>query len=407
MGLFTRSEKRATNISNDAGVASSDPRINELFGFFGMQSAVGVAVNTETALGVPAMWDAVNFIAGTIAGLPFNVYRRSGEDRVKVGGQVADLLHDAVNDETSSFDWRKLTFEQVLTTGRAFTYIERGRTGLPQNLWPLDPAKMTVMKDGNRKTYQYRENSRTVAYQAAEIIDIPFMLKSDGYSHRGPIATNRDVIGLAIAATEYASRFFQNGGVPPFAVTGNFQSGKALKRASDDLEAAVKKASKEDRQAITLPAGLEIKAIGVDPEKSQLVETQRFLIEQIARIYALPPTFLQDLSHGTFSNTEQQDLHFVKHTLKRWAEQFEQEVNLKMFGRGRKSRFAELNMDGILRGDFQSRMEGNARAIQTGQLTPNEARKMDNRPAKPNGDDLLIQGATVPIGTQPEPTDGP
>lgn len=407
MNIFKRPEERATNISNDSGVASSDPRIQELFGFFGMQSASGVVVNTETALGVPAIWDATNFIAGTIAGLPFNVFRRSGDDRVKVGGQVAALLHDAANDEMSSFDWRKYTFEQVLTTGRAFTYVERGSTGLPQNLWPLDPGKMTVRKDSNRKTYEYREESRTVRYSSAEIIDIPFMLKADGCAHRGPLTANRDVIGLAIAATQYASRFFQNGGVPPFAVTGNFQSGSALKRASEDLEAAVKKASKEDRQAITLPSGLEIKPIGADPEKSQLVEVQRFLIEQIARIYALPPTFLQDLSHGTFSNTEQQDLHFVKHTLKRWAEQFEQEINLKLFGRGRRSRFAELNMDGILRGDFQSRMEGNARAIQTGQLTPNEARQMDNRPAKENGDDLLIQGATVPIGTQTESNNGP
>lgn len=402
MWPFGKTEERATNISNEAGVASSDPRIAELFGFFGVQSASGVSVTTESALGVPAVWGAVNFLAGTIAGLPLRVYRRTGQGRDRVTGSVASLLHDAVNDGMSSFDWRKYTFEQCFTGGRAFTLIERNPSGTPINLFPLDPAHMKVRRERGVKWYELHEEGRVKRYEPAEIIDLPFMLRSDGLTHRGPIASNRDILGLAIAATRYGSRFFENGGVPPFAVTGPFQSGQALSRASDDLHEAVKNAAKDGRQALTLPSGLEIRPIGADPEKSQLVETQRFLIEQIARIYSLPPTFLQDLTNGTYSNTEQEDIRLVKHTLKRWAEQFEQELNLKLFGRGRQSRFAELNMDGVLRGDFATRMEGNARAIMTGQLTPNEARRMDNRPDMPNGNRLYIQGATVPLGTEAE-----
>jgi HK97 family phage portal protein len=227
------------------------------------------------------------------------------------------------------------------------------------------------------------------------------MLRPDRIGHRSPLTTNRDVIGLAIAATQYGSKFFQGGGVPPFAVTGNFQSAGALSRAADDLAEAVRKAAKEKRQALTLPNGLEIKPIGADPEKSQLVELKRFIIEEVARIYSIPPTFLQDLTHGTFSNTEQQDLHFVKHTIKRWAEQFEQELNLKLFGRRSSTQYAELNMDGLLRGDFKTRMDGYAQGIQNGILTPNEARRQENRPSMNNGDVLLIQGATVPLGSQP------
>ena len=128
----------------------------------------------------------------------------------------------------------------------------------------------------------------------------------------------------------------------------------------------------------------------------QLVPTQEFAILEIARIYQMPPTFLQDLSNGTFSNTEQQDLHFVKHTMKRWLEQIEAEMNLKFFGRG-SSRIVEFNVDGLLRGDYKTRMEGNATAIQTGQITPNEARAMDNRERLDGGDRLFIQGATVPL----------
>jgi HK97 family phage portal protein len=126
---------------------------------------------------------------------------------------------------------------------------------------------------------------------------------------------------------------------------------------------------------------------------------QRFSIEQIARIYSLPPVFLQDLTHGTFSNTEQQDLHFVKHTVKRWVEQFEQEMNLKFFGRG-SDFYVEFNVDGLLRGDLKSRMEAYAVSIQNAIRTPDEIRAIENLPAK-GATDLLIQGATVPLGSQP------
>lgn len=408
MGILRRlmPERRTTVISNDNGIAASDPKIRELFGLFGLTSAAGVSVTEDKALAVPAIWAAVNFIAGTLAGLPLHAYR-DGETRKRLTGPLARLLHDAVNNETSSFDWRKYTFERALTGGRAFTYIERDDRNQPVNLWPFDPDGMTARRKDLRTTYEYRDGAgATKTYAASEIIDLAFMLRSDGLQHRGPIATNRDTIGLAIAATEYGSRFFQNGGVPPFAVTGNFLSGQAMNRAADDLAEAIRKAAKDDRQALILPTGLDIKSIGADPEKSQLVELKRFLIEEIARIYSIPPTFLQDLTHGTFSNTEQQDLHFVKHTLKRWAEQFEQELNLKLFGRSRAGRFVELNMDGLLRGDFKTRMEGNAQAIQNAILTPNEVRRRDNLPDMDGGDELLVQGATVPLGSQPRPTGG-
>ena len=131
----------------------------------------------------------------------------------------------------------------------------------------------------------------------------------------------------------------------------------------------------------------------------QLLELQRFSIEQIARIYSLPPIFLQDLVRSTFTNSEQQDLHFVKHTLKRWIEQFEQEVNLKLFGR-KSAQYVELNVDGLLRGDFKTRMEAHATSIQNGIRTPNEVRELENMAAREEGDSLMIQGATVPISNQ-------
>ena len=150
---------------------------------------------------------------------------------------------------------------------------------------------------------------------------------------------------------------------------------------------------------MALPAGHELKSIGFSPEQMQLLDLQQFCIEQIARIYSLPPVFLQDLSKGTYSNVEQQDLNFVKHTLRRWIEQSEQEMNLKLFGR-LSDLSVRFNVDSLLRGDLKTRMEAHATAIQNGIKTPNEARETEGMESKLAGDDLMIQGATVPISSQ-------
>jgi len=389
-----------------------DPRVpissDNIMAFLGLDaiSSSGEQVTIESALGVPAIWAAVNFLSGTLAGLPLHIYRRSGDGRERVRGQLGNLLAGAANEEMSAFEWRKYVFDCVFTGGRSVTFIERNAADTPINLWPLEMSRLTVkMKDG-RKVYEYREDGRNLTYAASEVIDIPFMLKQDRVGHRSPITSNADAIGLAQAVTKYGGRFFRNGGVPPFAIEGPFQSPGGMQRAADDLATAVQKAAKQNRLALTLPMGHTIKPLGTDPEKSQLVELQRFMIEQVARIYSLPPTFLQDLTHGTFSNTEQQDLHFVKHTLKRWVEQAEQEMNLKLFGRNANSRFVEFNLDGMLRGDFKTRMEGYAQGIQNAILKPNEVRRMENHADDPQGDQLFIQGATVPIGQQREEDDG-
>jgi HK97 family phage portal protein len=398
MGLFDRFTKPKTrNLENPSSPVSASDFL-QVMGWGDMYASSGVTVNTETALGVPAVWTAVNFLAGTLAGLPLNVYRKTEGGREKVKNGLSTILHDAVNDGMSSFEWRKYSFEQVFTGGRSVTYVERTQGGEIENLFPLDPSKVEVeMLDDGRK--QYRVGARV--YAAADVLDIPFMLKSDMISARGPIATNRDAIGMAIAASQYGSKAFQSGGIPPAVLQGPFQSGAAAARASEDVAATTLKLAKEGRPIMALPLGHELKSIGLSPNDMQLIELQRFSIEQVARIYSLPPVFLQDLTHGTFSNTEQQDLQFVKHTVKRWVEQSEQEMNLKFFGRG-SDFYVEYNVDGLLRGDLKTRMEAHATSIQNAIRTPNEVRNIENLPAKDGGDDLMIQGATVPVGTQPK-----
>lgn len=403
---FGKREKR------EATFTQSDPRsFVEIFGLSGSAS-----VSMEEALGVPAVWAAVNFLAGTIAGLPLNVFQRDSKGvkkKVKStpANPIVPMLHDAVNDGLSSFQWRYDMFATgILTEGRFVTYIERDERDQPINLFPLPGATVERLTNG-RKRYKHSAGGKATFYDESEVLDLTFMLRGDLLSHRSPLRQCAVAIGKAVNANEYGSKTFKNGGLPPLSLQGPFGSKEAASRASKDVAEATRQTAKDGGSVLVMPVGHELNPLGPEPDKMQMVESQRFAVEEIARIYSLPPTFLQDLTNGTFSNTEQQDLHFVKHTLKRWIEQLEQEMNLKFFGRG-SSRFVEFNVDGLLRGDYKTRMEGNSTAIQTGQITPNEARALDNREPMPGGDKLFIQGATVPLdghtGAQDtkEPTDG-
>ena len=390
---FRKAEKR------EATFTQSEPQsFMQMFGMSGSGS-----VSMEEALGVPAVWAAINFMSGTIAGLPLNVYdldSKGNKKKVKAtkANPVVGMLHSAVNDSYSSFQWRFDMFNAILTEGRFVTYIERDARGQAINLFPLVGATVERLSNG-RKRYKHQAGGASKFYDESDVIDLTFMLRPDLLGHRSPLRQCAVAIGKAVNSNEYGSKLFANGGLPAFTLQGPFGSEKAAGRAAEDIAKATKEAARKGANVLAIPMGHELKPLGSDPEKMQLVQTQEFAVIEIARIYSLPPTFLQDLSRATFSNSEQQDLHLVKHTLKRWVEQAEAEMNLKLFGRGA-TRFVEFNMDGLLRGDYMTRMTGNSTAIQTGQLTPNEARAMDNRGPLDGGEKLFIQGATVPLETQ-------
>lgn len=368
---------------------------------WGGSSAAGVRVTDETALTVPAVWDAVNFLSSTIAKLPIHIYDRTTGAKTRL--DVERLLNFAPSDYESSFEWRKYTFDQVFTYGRSFSIIERNAGNAIVNIVPVDPREVSVREIPDfstaRKRVEYIHEKSGKAYAHEDVIDVAFMRHRDFVSHYGPIDTNKDIIGLAIAATKYGSKAFQSGGIPPAVLQGPFQSGASAARASDDVARTMANLARNGRSVMALPLGHEMKSVGFNPEQMQLVEMKRFLVEEIARIYSLPPTFLQDLTHGTFSNTEQQDLHFVKHTLSRWVRQFEQELTFKLFGR-RSEVEVKIELDGLLRGDVKTRMEAYATAIQNAIRTPNEVRQLEDMNALDGGDSLMVQGATVPIAAQ-------
>ena len=369
-------------------------------------------VSEKTALGVPAIYQAVNLISSTIANLPLHLYKTDKDKQpVKaINDPLYRIVHDRANDvHTKSAFIKHLVWRALAgTRGRGIALILRNAAGRVAGFIPLDEALVEIKQriEGGRliRTYTYGGK----VYQAGEIIDIAPTLEADGLNAVSVISLHRETIAGMIEAERYATALFANGGVPPLTLSGPAASPAANARASDQLSEVLQGGRDRKRKILPLPTGFELKNLGFDPSEQQLIELRRFNIGEVSRMFNIAPALLHDLSTGTYSNVEQQHLSFAQQTILPLIKLFEQEFNLKLFGEGstktdggtakrNTSNFVEFNLDALIRGDLKSRMEALGRAINSGIITPNEARELDNRPAMPGGEKLYIQGATVPL----------
>lgn len=386
---FGKAEERTSPEDSRVPVSAEN-----FLSFFGIDMGGAGPVTIDKALKVPAVQAAVTFLSRSLGNLPLHGYRDTAGDSKRLTGQLPILLNEAPNPEWTSYGLRTYFWQQVFTTGRGLLWIERDGPTI-YNIWPLETGKATKIREGGKSFYKYQGGK---TYDGADVIDVPFMLRSNQLDVYSPIQNCAGAINLAIAMEAYASGFFAGGGVPPLALVGPMPaSGEAVKRAQADIKRAISSAKAKNDAMFAIPPGYELKPVGFDPEKGQMTEARRLQVEEIARAYNLPPVFLQDLTHGTFSNTTQQDRHLVKHVLSQWSKALEEELNLKLFGQKKNGRYVEHNMEGLLRGEFELRMQAHAASILNGIRTPNEVRGIENMPSIDGGDDLLIQGATVKL----------
>jgi HK97 family phage portal protein len=364
------------------------------------QSFAGEAVTEQSALGVPAVLAAVNVISGSIASLPLHLKRDDGTSRVIADNDpLYRIVSAVVNDDfETSQSWRRKMVLRLLLGGRAFSFIERNRAGRVTNLWYLDPSRMKVEQKAGRKVYRYQPaTGAEITYQPAEIIDLVWLPAEDGLSHYCPLDIARNTIGAAIAALRFSSILFENGGVPPLALTGPALTPGAASRASSDIQESLKRARDEKRNVLVTPNGYDLKPIGFEPQKLVLTDLQRFLVEEICRVWNLPPTFVQDLSNGTFANTEQADIFYGKHTLGPLLALIEGELNAKLFGKANRANVVEFDLGGIERGDYTSVTTGVGNMVNRGVMTVNEGRAKLGLPPIDGGDVPIIQGAMKPL----------
>ena len=371
--------------------------------FFGSSSA-GKRVNERSAMQMTAVYSCVRILSEAIASLPLHVYKTSdeGSKEKAVEHPLYFLLHDEPNPEMTSFIFRETLMTHLLLYGNAYAQVIRNGKGEVIALYPLMPNRMNVDRDDKGQLYyEYMMTDTdaptmkgtTVKLSPYEVLHVPG-LGFDGLLGYSPIAMAKNAIGLAIATEEYGSKFFANGANP----SGVLEHPGVLKDPSKIRDSWTQTfgGSGNANKVAVLEEGMHYTPISISPEQAQFLETRKFQINEIARIFRVPPHMLGDLERSTFSNIEQQSLEFVKYTLEPWITRFEQSMARALLRPEEKRKyFIRFNVDGLLRGDYKSRMEGYAVARQNGWMSTNDIRELENmdRISEEEGGDLyLING---------------
>ena len=237
-----------------------------------------------------------------------------------------------------------------------------------------------------------------VRLKPSDVLHIPG-LGFDGLVGYSPIAMAKNAIGMAIACEEYGAKFFANGAAPG-GVLEHPGTIKDPQRVRESWQSTFGGSGNANKIAV-LEEGMKYTPIGISPEQAQFLETRKFQINEIARIFRVPPHMVGDLEKSSFSNIEQQSLEFVKYTLDPWVIRWEQSIQRSLLSRDEKAvYFVKFNLEGLLRGDYQSRMNGYAIGRQNGWMSANDIRELENLdriPAEDGGDLYLINGNMLPL----------
>ena len=379
------------------------------YSFFLGGTTSGKAVTERTAMQMTAVYSCVRILAEAVAGLPLHLYKYtadSGKEKA-LDHPLYRLLHDEPNPEMSSFVFRETLMTHLLLWGNAYAQIIRNGKNEIVALYPLMPNKMTVDRDANGQLYYsydrgsdeaIRDDRSTVILHPSDVLHIPG-LGFDGLVGYSPIAMAKNAIGMAIACEEYGAKFFANGAAPG-GVLEHPGTLKDPQRIRGSWQAAFGGSSNSNKVAV-LEEGLKYTPIAISPEQAQFLETRKFQINEIARIFRVPPHMVGDLEKSSFSNIEQQSLEFVKYTLDPWVVRWEQSITRALLSHEEKSRyFVKFNLEGLLRGDYQSRMNGYAIGRQNGWMSANDIRELENLdriPAEEGGDLYLVNGNMLPL----------
>lgn len=263
---------------------------------------------------------------------------------------------------------------------------------------PALNKRVKILTATKRIIYTPTMPNSTVILPPSDVLHIPG-LGFDGLVGYSPIAMAKNSIGMAIACEEYGARFFSNGAAPG-GVLEHPGTVKEPQKIRDSWNKSFMGTPNSHSIAV-LEEGMKYTPIGISPNEAQFLETRKFQINEIARIFRVPPHMVGDLEKSSFSNIEQQSLEFVKYTLDPWVSRWEQSmVRSLLLPNEKKEYFVKFNVDGLLRGDYQSRMNGYATARQNGWMSANDIRELENLdriPKEDGGDLYLVNGNMLPL----------
>ena len=386
-----------------------DSTAGSFLSFFFGNSVSGKRVNERTAMQITAVYACIRILAESVAQLPLHLYKYNstgGKERA-TEHSLYKLLHDEPNPEMTSFVFRETLMTHLLLYGNAYAQIIRNGKGEVLALYPLMANRMTVDRNEKGELYYKYQHSQdeantmkgsTVTLKPRDVFHI-VGLSADGIVGYSPIAMAKNAIGMSIACEEYGSKFFNNGAVPG----GVLEHPDQLKNPEKVRESWTNTfgGSQNAGKVAVLEEGMKYHPISIPNNEAQFLETRKFQINEIARIFRIPPHMIGDLEKSSFSNIEQQSLEFVKYTLEPWVARWEQAIVRSLLNENeKKDYFVKFNLEGLLRGDYQSRMEGYAVGRQNGWMSANDIRQLENLDQiseEEGGNAYLVNGNMIPL----------
>lgn len=376
--------------------------------YFGNTNA-NKRVSERTAVSLTAVYACIRVLAEAVAQLPLHLYKITEDGkRVKATDHpLYFLLHDEPNPEMTSFTFREVAMTHLLIWGNFYAQKITNGKGELIGLYPLMADKMTVGRNESGQIYyQYRHSKNeagkakeeTVNLKAKDVFHVPGM-GFDGIVGYSPLAMAKNAIGTTLACEEYGSKFFVNSAAPSGVLEhpSTLKDPKKVRESWNDLFSG----SANSSRVAVLEEGMTYKPISITPEQVQFLETRKFQNGEIARIFRVPGHMIGDLEWTTYANIEQQSLEFVKYTLDPWLVRWEQAIARQLLNEeAKRTYYAKFNVDGLLRGDYQSRMQGYALGRQNGWYSANDIRNLENMeliPEEEGGNLYLINGNMTKI----------
>ncbi len=401
MGILSRIEQRSGNTS----AHPRDPVIAEWWGL-SSQSAAGFAVTPETALRVSAVWACVRVLAESVAQLPIKVFRRldDGGKQPDDAHPLSAVLRRRPNGWQTSFEWREMGVAHQCLRGAAYSRIVASRRG-ERSLIPLHPDRVRAeQRSDGSLIYEYwpPEGPRQVLLQE-EVLRVPFMVM-DGVQPISPIGAQREAIGAALAAQDYGSRFFRNDAVPRayLKLAGNFKTTDDKAKFRESWQETMTGVNRH--KTPVLESNMELKELGMSNEDAQFLETRKFQVADIARIFRVPPHMIGDLERSTNNNIEHQGIEFVVHTMGPWLARWEQALARDLLKDSEQdTHFIEFNVAGLLRGDIKARYDAYTKGRQWGWLSANDVRRLENLNPIEGGGAYLTPLNMAPVGEPVNP----
>lgn len=340
------------------------------------------AVTPDTAQGVSAVYACVQAISETTASLPLILFKRTGDDRERATDHpLYRVLHDQANPEQTAIEFREYMQACVLLRGNAFARIVRGYDGQVRELWPIKPDTVKVIRTASGLVYEVNDNGTQTRLLAHEVLHLRHRLGDDGVMGVSPITAARGVVELAIAENDHGTSTFNNGakmlGVLKFPGRLKPEQRQAIATSWASQHAGAANAGK----TAILEEGVDFQSVSMTLEDAEWIAARQFSVEEVARLFRVPPTVIGDLRNGNYSNSVEMARQFVTQTLRRHLVAWEQAIAAKCLTEaGRRTYFAEHQVEGLLRGDSANRAAFYSSGIASGWMKPSEARRLENLP---------------------------